>query len=286
MVIQDGIYPGLGMETYHAWKVDKENLKDSPVSCSFLKSFAANPYEWLHSAPFKQTDGMRVGSLYDLALTDPFEIQNQVVTSPFDSFRTKESQTWRDEQISAGKIIISGDELIRAQKAALEVNQHPIAGDILNKAQFQVGIIGKIDGINAKALLDILPSADGEWGDCVVDYKTTANGLDNESLAQTMGKFKYGWQAAWYCGLANKFLRPTKRFVFIWQSTKTLEVRVTTLSLGSTAMLDGDKCIAKALAEFKKCAEFGITSRYAYKVDQVDIKPYHAMQEEEMEVEL
>lgn len=287
MVIPEGIHHGLGMGAYHGWKVDKADLKSSPISCSFLKSFAPNPYEWAMSPPFKQTEGMRTGSLFDLALTDPNEIQNQVVTSPFDSFRTKEAQAWKEEQIGAGKIIISGDELSRAQKAAQEVYLHPVAGEILDGCSFQVGIIGKIDGFHVKCLLDILPKENGDWADCIVDYKTTANGLDDDSLAQTIGKFKYGWQGAWYLGLANKF-HPTRkftRFAFIWQSTKTLEVRVTTLSLGSTALLDGDRCIARALEEFKKCAEFGIVSRYATKVDQVDIKPYHAMSEEEMEVE-
>lgn len=284
MVIPPGIYPNMGMERYHAWKVDKDNLKDSPVSCSFLKAFAPNPYEWLHSPAFKQTEGMRTGSLFDLALTDPSELSNQAVVSPYSDFRTKEAREWRDQKTADGCLIVSESELEKATKAAQEVYSHPIAGEILDGAEFQVGIIGKDNGINLKCLLDVLPKIGSSWDNCLVDYKTTSNGLDDDSISQTIGKYKYHWQAAFYLGLANKFhTRKFNGFSFIWQSTKTLEVRVTTLRLGSTALLDGDRCIYAALQEFAKCAENGIQSRYKYTVDQVDIKPYHATPEQDGE---
>lgn len=297
------------MKQYHTWKLDKDNLKDSPVSCSFLKAFAPNPYEWLMSPPFKQTEAMKTGSILDAAITDPkdldavlnkiYGIPKDIVIAPFKEFRTNESKEWKKEADRNGLDYLSENEAERiksdavsmieekkawATKAAQQVFQHPIAGEILDGAQFQVGIIGKLDGINVKCLLDILPKEKGIWGDCLVDYKTTGNGLDDESLAQTIGKLKYGWQATWYLGLANKFhSRKFKRFAFIWQSTKTLEVRVTVLDQGSIALLDGDRCIAKALAEFKGCAEFGIRSNYLHTTDKVDIKPYHAMPEQGLE---
>jgi hypothetical protein len=58
-------------------------------------------------------------------------------------------------------------------------------------AQFQVGVIGEIGGIPAKCLIDILPDEDGDYGETIVDFKTTSTGLDDESIRKAIGKYKY-----------------------------------------------------------------------------------------------
>lgn len=302
------------MAEYHDWKLDKNNLLAGPISCSMLKSFDANPYAWSLSDDIKQTEAMRIGSLFDAALTDPIALDNPDLfpdrpklepceVAPFDSFRTKEAREWKAIKDQEGVRVVSqsvheteirnfqdaisawevktGEELSRARKAAQQVMDHPIAGEIMNGAELQVGIIGDIGGIPAKCLLDILPSPDGDWPETIFDYKTTANGIDDESIRKTMGNFKLHWQAAFYRTMFNKFHpdRVCDQFGFIFQDVKTLEVRVITLH--EDDLMLGTRAVKNALQNFAKCAHNGIKSRYLDKAPDLNLMPYHAMSEDE-----
>jgi hypothetical protein len=281
-MVTPGIHPNLGMAEYHRWQLDRTNLAAGPISCSMLKDFAANPYAWARSAPRKQTAALNTGNLFDLALTDPSVLDASVTVSPFDNYRTKAAQEWRDERAATGKLVVSQMELAAARYAAKEVWGHRIAGDILNGCEFQVGVIGDIKGIPAKCLIDILPHADSEWGETLVDYKTTSNGLDDEAIRATIGKYKYHWQAALYLGLFNEvsLTRVATDFVYIFQDPQTYEVRV--VKLGDEALVAGGRAIKMAVTEFARCAKKGITSRYAMTVDSLDLMPYHEMAEDAM----
>ncbi len=93
-MVEQGIHIGLGMEEYHSWKLDKGKLSEGPISCSTLKAFDRNPFAWLNSPEFKPTPAMRLGSLFDAAVTDP-ETLTDFVVSPFDSFRSKDAGSGR-----------------------------------------------------------------------------------------------------------------------------------------------------------------------------------------------
>ena len=272
----------MGMKEYLAWKLDKSVIIDGPISCSMLKAFAPNPYAWVRTPDITQTDAMRKGSLFDLAVTDPDELDKQVVVSPFDSFRSKESQQWKKEVLEEGKLISTDEEIGKARLASASVRSHSVAGEILKGADFQVGVIGDIGRIPAKCLIDILPDVNGEWGESIVDYKTTSNGLDDEAIRKTIGQYKYHWQGAFYRSLFNKVStnRHIEDFTFIFQDTMTLEVRV--VNLHTDAMALGTRAVKSALVEFAKCAHKGIGSRYAKSCDDLDLMPYHAMNEDEM----
>jgi len=280
-MIPQGIHYNLGMKDYHGWKLDKSNLLAGPISCSMLKSFAPNPYEWLKSPDFEPSDAMRIGSLYDLAVTDPDKLISEVVVSPFDNYRTKEAQEWKKEAIADGYLIVDQEEIDQAISAAQAVKDHPIAGEIVKDAQMQVAVVGEIAGIPAKCLIDILPSERTEYGETIFDYKTTSKGLDDESIRKTIGDYKYHWQAAYYRTLANKVFtdRNFSQFGFIFQSTKTHEIRVVILS--DDAMALGTRSVAQSVKEYVKAAHNGIQSRYLTTSDAVDLMPYHAMNEDE-----
>ena len=282
MVIKPGIYPGMGMEDYHNWVLDKEALIDGPVSCSMIKSFDVNPYAWKTLPPFKPTDAMRLGSLFDLALTDPGKLEDGTAIMKFPNFRTKEAREWRDS--FAGRLVVTEEEMAHARDAATQVWSHKVAGRIMDKAATQVGVVGDIGGIPAKALLDILPAAHLEFGDFIYDYKTTSNGLHDEAIRKTMGQFRYHWQAAFYKTLHNKApdeIRGPKRqrFGFIFQDVRTLEVRVVNLHPDSLAT--GATSVGLAVSAFTKAAYSGIQSRYADSTDDLALLPYHAMSEED-----
>jgi len=279
-MVEQGIHPGLGMDQYHAWKLDKSNLAAGPISCSMLKDFAPNPYAWLRTPDRYQTAAMSKGRLFDLALTDAANIGDSVIINPYDSFRSKAAQEWRDEAIAEGLLIVEADDLEQAQKAVKRVRSHAVAAEILDGCEYQVGVIGNIQGIPAKCLIDILPASNGNWGETIVDYKTTSAGLDDDSIRRTIGNFKYHWQAAFYLSLFDKTDpdRVATEFAFIFQDTTTLEVRV--VKLAADALMSGTRAVKQAVAEFIRCSQHGIKSRYAKRVDDLDLLPYHAAEDE------
>ena len=283
MSIPKGIHPGLGMDEYHAWKLDKAKLIDGPISCSTLKRFYPNPYKWLREPEPNQSEAMRIGSLFDLAVTDR-EGLKAVAVHDFDSFRTKEAREWK--AANAHKLICTEAELAQAEKAAVRINEHKIAGPIFDAAQFQVGIIGEVGEIPAKCLLDVLPNEESEWAETLVDYKTTSKGLDDESIRKAIGDYCYHWQAAFYRALFNKVSehRVCEDFALVFQDVSTLEIRVVKLSQDAIGL--GSRMVGKALEEFAKCAHRGIRSRYANNCATLDLLPYHAMNEEEKLAEL
>lgn len=279
-MVEKGIHIGLGMEDYHSWKLEKGNLRAGPISCSTLKAFDKNPYAWLKSPDFKPTQAMRIGSLFDAAVTDPDTLADFVI-SPYNSLRTREAREWKTEQEESGKTIVTETEKIRAIKAAEIVHDHPVAGEIMDGADCQVGIVQEYGGIPAKGLIDILPAEDSDWGETLVDYKTISTGLDDDSIRQAIGKYKYHWQAAFYRTLFNKAssTRLIEDFAFIFQDVNTLEVRVITLD--DDAMALGSRCVGKALENFAKCSIRGIHSRYLKTAEKLSLMPYHAMAEDE-----
>jgi hypothetical protein len=280
-MIPKGIHYNLGMAEYHAWKLNKAELIKGPISCSMLKAFAPNPYEWLKSPDFEPSEAMRMGSLYDLAVTDAAKLETEVVVSPFENYRTKEAQEWKKQTIEDGYLIVAQDELDGAIKAAQAIHDHPVAGKIMNGAKTQVSVIGEITGIPAKCLIDILPENKGKYAETIFDYKTTSKGLDDESIRKTIGDYKYHWQAAYYRTLANKVFddRHFSEFGFIFQSIKTHEIRVVLLSDDSLSL--GTRAVGQAVKDYVKAAHKGIHSRYLQSADTLELMPYHAMNEDE-----
>lgn len=280
MVIPQGIHRGLSADAYHGWKLDRSRLIDGPISCSMLKAFAPNPYAWARTPDAQPTKAMRTGSLFDAVLTDP-QWRDRIALMEFENFRTKAAQEWRDEQDAAGRLIVREDELEHAMNAAEAVRAHHVAGEILDGCEFQVGVVGSIGSIPAKCLIDIVPSEGGDWAETLVDYKTTSNGLDDEAIRKTLGDRKYHWQAAFYRTLWNKTAtdRHCEDFAFVFQDVATLEVRVVKLAPDALAL--GTRAVKAAAEEFVRCAHRGIGSRYARTADELDLMPYHAMNEDE-----
>jgi len=269
------------MEDYHAWRLDKANLKAGPISSSMLKDFAINPYAWRWGKERETTSAMRTGSLFDLALTDADKLESCVVEKQFDNYKTKAAREWRDEVEAQGLLIVTNAELDKAKESARRVLEHEVAGAIMDGASCQVGVVGEIADIPAKCLVDIEPSADGEWCEHLFDYKTTSNGLDDESIRKSIGQWRYHWQAAFYRTLKNKVdtERHCENFGFIFQDTETLEVRVVILNRDDLGL--GNRCVGAALKEFARCSHQGIKSSYRKRVSEVGLMPYHAMSEED-----
>lgn len=274
-----GIHYNITPSQYHAWKLDKAKLAEGPISSSVLRKFAVNPYHWLRTEDSGPTEAMDLGTLYDAALTCPDELGELVVEKRFDNFRTKEAREWRDEQVEAGKIIVEPANLERVQRGVEAVTSHKVAGEILDGASFQAAVIGEAGNIPTKSLVDIVPDH-LDWDDHLVDFKTTSKGLDDESIRKQIGELKYHWQAAFYRTGWNQVAGHERRkFSFVFLQVETHEVRVVTLS--DDAMRVGMQSVRVAMTKFITAAYKGIRSAYENRADEIDLMPYHAMNEED-----
>lgn len=305
--LQPGIHYGVTSEQYHAWALDKAELIKGPISCSMLKKFAPSPFAWRWGPEQKTSKAMQAGSLFDAALTEPDTLPKyekpemlEYIRLPFKDRRTKEAKEYCAKAEEDGVRVVTESEekqiklwhdqalktydaqvaiIDRAKLGAQRVREHVKAGPIVDNASHQVAVVGSIGEIPAKCLIDILPN-DDSWDETIWDFKTT-EGLDDESIAKTMGRFGYHWQAAFYRTMWNKASedRHCERFGFIFLDRNTLEVRV--LMLSDDDMDRGRRSVSIALRKFATAAHQGIKSEYADKIQTLGTLPYQAMNEEE-----
>lgn len=275
--MKPGIHHNVTSDEYHAWKLDKTKLIEGPISCSEIKAFADSDFAWRFGPQKEVTQAMRTGSLFDYALTEPEQLESHCVVSPFDSYRTKEAREWKAE--NAHKLVVTAEQIDRAQTAAQRVREHAEAGPIVEACETQIAVVGTVGEIPAKCLIDLLPKEDA-WEEIIWDYKTTS-GITDESIRRTIGQFRYHWQAAFYRTLWNQQSpdRYCESFGFIFQDRDTFEVRVVTLSPDDLAL--GSRSLSKHLQHFARCAHHGIRSRYAKGRTELGQLPFQAMNEEE-----
>lgn len=138
-------------------------------------------------------------------------IHNQVlggddifVESPYDSFRTKEAQNWRDEQKEAGYIILTKEMAETAQKAISNILEHPLSRKYLigPDTKHEVELYAKTaDGVALRGKADAAVFHTGEkHPSLITDIKTTAQ---FDKFARNAYWSHYDLQAATYCLLSQ-----------------------------------------------------------------------------------
>jgi len=250
---------------YHAClKLDRSNIF-SPNS--WLSKSAV--YELYQNSLFKwryfprtfasQSPAMTWGSMVDCILTcPPEEFDAQFVTSPFDSFRTKDAREWKESAIDAGKTIITVEQHANANAAAAVLKcKHKYASSIVEKSATQVVLLNHIQHpsstkpIGLKGLVDFAP----EGEPFLVDLKTT-NDFTAGGFEKTIAKYGYHVQAAHYLGLWNMQHPDDQRhrFQIMWQdSNPPYEVAVT--EVPETDIADGQDMFNHLLGRIVKAAE-------------------------------
>lgn len=100
----------------------------------------------------------------------------QYVVSPYDNYRTKESQDWKKEQIAKGKIILTEAEEAMIGEIAENIKNHPYSKEyIFGKGiQHEVEMDAVLAGIPVRGKADALKIGKGRDHITVLDLKTTA----------------------------------------------------------------------------------------------------------------
>ena len=171
------------------------------IDQSQLKQFLKNPADWAYhrlNDDHKPTDAMKFGTAFHAYLLGT----SDVVSLPEgESFRSKDNQKWRDEQLEAGNIIVSYNDmqLLKRMKEGIEqtslMPEYPDYMEIIEQGTKEQCIEWKDrqTGLMLKAKPDLIPVGT----DYLVDLKT-AQKADAESFAKEVINYGYHIQPVFY----------------------------------------------------------------------------------------
>lgn len=171
------------------------------IDQSQLKQFLKNPADWAYhrlNDDHKPTDAMKFGAAFHAYLLGT----SDVVSLPEgESFRSKDNQKWRDEQLEAGNIIVSYNDmqLLKRMKEGIEqtslMPEYPDYMEIIEQGTKEQCIEWKDrqTGLMLKAKPDLIPVGT----DYLVDLKT-AQKADAESFAKEVINYGYHIQTVFY----------------------------------------------------------------------------------------
>ena len=250
---------------YHSkMTLDRGNIfsPDSWLSKSAVyELYQSSLFKWRYfPREFKTpSPAMTWGSMVDCILTcPPEEFDAQFISSPFDSFRTKDAREWKERMMDEGKTIITPEAHANANAAATVLKcKHKYAASIVEKSKTQVMLANKITHpaskrpVQLKGLVDFAP----EGEPFLVDLKTTAD-FSAAGFQKATARFGYHVQAAHYLGLWNMQHPDDQRdrFQIIWQdSSAPYEVAVT--EIPQTDIADGADMFNFLLGKIVNAAE-------------------------------
>jgi len=171
------------------------------IDQSQLKQFLKNPADWAYhrlNDDHKPTDAMKFGTAFHAYLLGT----SDVVSLPEgESFRSKDNQKWRVDQLEAGNIIVSYNDmqLLKRMKEGIEqtslMPEYPDYMEIIEQGTKEQCIEWKDrqTGLMLKAKPDLIPAGT----DYLVDLKT-AQKADAESFAKEVINYGYHIQTVFY----------------------------------------------------------------------------------------
>lgn len=234
---------------------DHLTVTGKSVSKSLICDFIADPGAWKASPPKKQTAAMKGGSLFDCLLTEPEKFETRYALNPFDSFKSKAAQNWRDEMEAAGVSVIGTDALQAAQDQIAAVYGHPDAFFLIRKSRKQIAFRHKTKhSFWSKGLIDLLPE-DPEDG--LIDLKTCESSAleSRRSLQRHIYNWQYHIQAGAYTegySFASGEERARFRFIFV---TSKAPYRVAVVELPFAAVMLGADQYRSGVNRFAECLE-------------------------------
>ena len=171
------------------------------IDQSQLKQFLKNPADWAYhrlNDDHKPTDAMKFGTAFHAYLLGT----SDVVSLPEgESFRSKDNQKWRADQLEAGNIIVSYNDmqLLKRMKEGIEqtslMPEYPDYMEIIEQGTKEQCIEWKDrqTGLMLMAKPDLIPAGT----DYLVDLKT-AQKADAESFAKEVINYGYHIQTVFY----------------------------------------------------------------------------------------
>lgn len=213
------------METKQIEKMtDAEYFALEAISASQIKTFDKGAYWFWKSTPFnhekepeKESDALIFGKLCHCLLLEPEKFDEEYLIYDFGKLRANKKYE-EAKLLNPNKIIVNQEEVDHAKKMMSELQNHKLAGLILDGATAEMPYIwmDKNTGLLCKCKMDAIKRT--KAGIVLIDYKTSS---DIEGLINWPQKLQYPLQADFYCrAVKEKYGENPIEFVFIIQSNK------------------------------------------------------------------
>lgn len=199
IITAPGCYVDMPMEIYHGQPCDGPSVSSSGLRTIWSESpahFYARSSLNPDRKPEKPRDAFAIGRLAHKLLLEGREgLEADFAIRPdhWSDWRTKDSQTWKAEQIAAGKTVVTEDDLVDVVGMAESLARHPLVKAGILDGAVERSLIWKDaeTGLWLKSRPDVIPNASG----IIADLKTTSSVTD-DALAKSLGSFGYHCQGA------------------------------------------------------------------------------------------
>ena len=274
-----GLYHGIDSIDYFAVGLNRDKMEDSVLSKSMLWAFAKNPRRWLNAPPFEGNKATQWGSLIDVMLLTPDEFSSTYAVtpqtyphkaakkgSPTEQKPWNGNSTYCKEWVTKqdGKEIISFKMLLEANKALDALKANDVANYMVNNGDSQVAMVATLmceeKEVTIKGLADLIPKAGSDYGNALVDLKTTAKMDSPSDLIYAVWRNGWFMQAALYLDLYNS-VRPeneperTDFWFIVQQSSAPYEVVVAPLA--ADAIMLGREMYQQAIKAWVEASTMG-----------------------------
>jgi hypothetical protein len=262
-----GIYSGVPIEIYHGAK-----LCDAPsISSSGLRRIEAeSPAHYWDKSPYnpdrepeKPSDALDFGRAAHVLLLGESGFRKDFAVRPkeWGDWRTAAAQQWRDDMRSAGRTVITSDQVDVIKGMAASLARHPvIRGGLLN-GEIEQTLVWKdaVTGVWLKARPDAWPR-----DRVIADLKTCA-AADRESIARSIADHGYHMQLA-LTGMGMEALTggsPGNDDYVLVFIEKSRPYAVNIKPVDAEAIWYGRGQIRRAIDLFARCMESGDWPAYA-----------------------
>ena len=262
---RSGIIPGIGIEEYH---------KGPGVSKSQLDQFAKSPAHYLASltAPRKETDAMKIGSLFHTMVLEP-EKSNFVV-GPDINKNTKEWRAFKADAEASGQTIIDQATLDMLNCMVASVKAHPAARALLNGPGIAEGSCFWHDEQSGE-ICRCRPDFYRQDLGIIVDLKSTEDASPKE-FARSVANYRYHVQSAYYQdGVEAATGDFVKGFVFVAVEKKA-PYAVAVYELDMQGVEAGRITYQRLLLDLADCKASGKFPAYSDRIETISLPAWAA----------
>lgn len=187
-----------------------------------------------------------------------FRKQFSVRPDKWSDWRTNDAKAWRDGERSAGRTVLTSEQIASIQGIASSLAAHPLARDLLRGHVEQSLIFkDKATGVFLKSRPDVLSVADH----MVVDLKTTAD-ASPEAVQRAVQNYAYDMQGA-LVGMAMKAVLEVEMTAFALVFVeKTAPFAVNVVEVDMEWIAYARRRLRRSINTFSACIKSGIFPGY------------------------
>lgn len=253
----DGIF-ALSIDQYHSDCCSGPSISSSGLRVIETKTPAhywATSYLNPNREPDEPKEAFDFGRAAHVLLLGEAGFRNQFSVRPnkWSDWRTNDSKAWRDGERSAGRTVLTSDQIGTIQGMAASLAAHPLARELLRGHVEQSLIFrDKATGVFLKSRPDVLSTADH----MVVDLKTTAD-ASPEAVQRAVQNYAYDMQGA-LVGMAMRAVLEVEMTAFalvFLEKSAPYAVNVVEVDLDWIAY--ARRRLRRAINTFAKCISTG-----------------------------